>query len=50
MGGAKAILTTIGNSAAIAAPMHALAPEGRLIVLSVGKDPLPVSTGYLVGA
>ncbi|CDX42778.1 Alcohol dehydrogenase (fragment) [Mesorhizobium sp. SOD10] len=50
MGGVKAILATAGNSAAIPAPMHALAPEGRLIVLSVGKDPLPVSTGYLVGA
>lgn len=50
MGGAKAILATTGNSAAIAAPMPALAPEGRLVVLSVGKDPLPVSTGYLVGA
>ncbi|MDX8437250.1 hypothetical protein RFN25_27915 [Mesorhizobium abyssinicae] len=28
----------------------ALAPEGRLVVLGVGKNPLPVSTGYLVGA
>ncbi|CDX43294.1 Alcohol dehydrogenase GroES domain protein (fragment) [Mesorhizobium sp. ORS 3359] len=50
MGGVKAILTTTGNSAVVAALMHALAPEGRLIVLSVGKDSLPVSTGYLVGA
>ncbi|MDX8535486.1 zinc-binding dehydrogenase [Mesorhizobium sp. VK25A] len=50
MGGAKAILTTIGNSAAIAALMPALAPAGRLVVLGVSKDPLPVSTGYLVGA
>lgn len=49
-GGAKAILTTTGNSAAIAALMPALAPEGRLVVLGVGKDPLQVSTGYLVGA
>ncbi|WP_085032680.1 alcohol dehydrogenase [Ensifer aridi] len=50
MGGAKAILTTTGNPTAITALMPALAPEGRLIVLGVGKDPLPVSTGYLVGA
>ncbi|MDX8528562.1 hypothetical protein RFM68_29205 [Mesorhizobium sp. MSK_1335] len=28
MGGAKAIRATSGNSAAIAAPMHALAPGG----------------------
>ncbi|APG85540.1 alcohol dehydrogenase [Sinorhizobium americanum CCGM7] len=50
IGGAKAILTTIANPAAVSALMPALAPEGRLIVLGVGKDPLPVSTGYLVGA
>lgn len=49
MGGAKAILTTIGNPAAVAALLPALQPEGRLIVLGVGKDPLSVSTGYLVG-
>ncbi|MDK1389385.1 alcohol dehydrogenase [Sinorhizobium sp. 8-89] len=50
MGGAKAILTTTGNPTAVTALMPALQPEGRLIVLGVGKDPLPVSTGYLVGA
>ncbi|CDX17464.1 Alcohol dehydrogenase GroES domain protein (fragment) [Mesorhizobium sp. ORS 3324] len=50
MGGVKSILATTGNSAAIAALMPALAPAGRLVVLGVGKDPLPVSTGYLVGA
>ncbi|RUM06178.1 alcohol dehydrogenase [Rhizobium chutanense] len=50
MGGAKAILTTIANPTAVTALMPALSPEGRLIVLGVGKDPLPVSTGYLVGA
>ncbi|MDK4743053.1 alcohol dehydrogenase [Rhizobium sp. CNPSo 3464] len=49
MGGAKAILTTTGNPAAVTALMPALAPEGRLVVLGVGKDPLPVSTRYLVG-
>ncbi|MBB4188431.1 alcohol dehydrogenase [Sinorhizobium terangae] len=50
MGGTKAIFTTTGNPTAVATLMPALAPEGRLIVLGVGKDPLPVSTGYLVGA
>ncbi|MBP1885046.1 alcohol dehydrogenase [Sinorhizobium mexicanum] len=50
LGGAKAILTTTGNPTAVTALMPALQPEGRLIVLGVGKDPLPVSTGYLVGA
>ncbi|MBP2238857.1 alcohol dehydrogenase [Sinorhizobium kostiense] len=50
MGGAKAILTTTANPTAVSALMPALAPEGRLIVLGVGKDPLPVSTRSLVGA
>ncbi|WP_026186807.1 alcohol dehydrogenase [Ensifer sp. BR816] len=50
IGGAKAILTTIANPTAVTALMPALAPEGRLVVLGVGKDPLPVSTSYLVGA
>ncbi|MDK1483109.1 zinc-binding dehydrogenase, partial [Sinorhizobium sp. 6-117] len=48
--GAMAILTTTGNPTAVSALMSALAPEGRLIVLGLGKDPLPVSTSHLVGA
>lgn len=50
IGGAKAILTTTGSPTAVSVLMPALAPEGRLIVLGVGKDPLPVSTRSLVGA
>ncbi|MFJ1311539.1 alcohol dehydrogenase [Agrobacterium sp. P15N1-A] len=49
LGGAKAVLTTIGNADAVAEIMPALAPEGRLVVLGVAKDPLSVSTGFLVG-
>ena len=49
MGGAKAILTTIGNVTAVADLMSSVAPGGRLVVLGIGKDPLPVSTGFLVG-
>ncbi|MEX3672360.1 alcohol dehydrogenase [Paraburkholderia phenoliruptrix] len=48
MGGAKAIVTTIGNAAVVSALLRGLAPQGRLIVLGVGKDPLPISTGQLV--
>ncbi|SEK14161.1 alcohol dehydrogenase [Paraburkholderia diazotrophica] len=48
MGGAKAIVTTIGNTAVVSALLRGLAPQGRLIVLGVGKDPLPISTGQLV--
>jgi alcohol dehydrogenase len=48
MGGAQAILTTITDSAAASALMPGLAPQGKLIVLGVGKDPLTISPGQLV--
>jgi alcohol dehydrogenase len=49
MGGAKAIITTIGNAEAVSSLMAGLAPQGCLVLLGAGKDPLPVSAGYLVG-
>ncbi|MPW20462.1 Alcohol dehydrogenase [Paraburkholderia piptadeniae] len=48
MGGAQAIVTTIGHAATVSACIAGLAPQGRLIVLGVGKDPLPVASGQLV--
>lgn len=48
MGGAKAIVTTIGNAEAASSLMLGLAPRGRLVLLGAGKDPLPVSAGHLV--
>jgi alcohol dehydrogenase len=48
MGGAQAIVTTIGHASTVSALMGALAPEGRLVILGAGKDPLPVSTGHFV--
>ncbi|WCM24566.1 alcohol dehydrogenase [Paraburkholderia bryophila] len=48
MGGTQAIVTTIGHSATVSAVMGELAPEGRLVLLGAGKDPLPVSAGHLV--
>lgn len=48
MGGAMAILTTITDSSAASALMPGLAPQGKLIVLGVGKDPLTISPGQLV--
>jgi len=48
MGGAKAIVTTIGHAATVSALMGGLAPLGRLVLLGAGKDPLPVSAGHLV--
>lgn len=49
IGGAAAILSTIGAAEAIAAVLPALAPEGWLVLLGVGQDPLAVSTGFVVG-
>ena len=49
MGGAKAIVATIGNPAAVSSLMDGLAPQGRLVLLGAGKDPLPVPAGFLVG-
>lgn len=49
LGGAKAILATISNAEAVSALMPGLVREGRLVLLGAGKDPLPVSTGFLVG-
>lgn len=49
MGGAKAILSTPVQAAPVAAVMPGLAPEGRLVLLGVGKDPLPVAMGPLIG-
>lgn len=48
MGGAQAILTTIGHADTVATLMAGLAPRGRLVLLGAGKDPLPVSAGHLV--
>src|SRR5262249_30232167 len=49
LGGAQAIIATINNPVAIAALLPSLAPQGCLVVLSPGKEPLPVPIGQLVG-
>lgn len=48
MGGARAIIATIGHAETVAALMKGLAPQGTLVLLGAGKDPLPVSAGHLV--
>ncbi len=48
MGGARAIVTTIGNADAVSGLLDGLAPTGRLVALGVTKDPLSVSSGHLV--
>lgn len=49
MGGAQVILATVTDSAAASALFPALAPQGRLLVVGVGKQPLSVSPGLVVG-
>ena len=49
LGGAKVILTTIGNSEVVSTLMMGLAPGGKLVLLGIGKDPLAVGTGHVVG-
>lgn len=49
MGGAKVIIATIGHAETVSALIAGLAPSGRLVMLGVGQDLLPVSTRLLVG-
>ncbi|XXF75007.1 alcohol dehydrogenase catalytic domain-containing protein [Myxococcaceae bacterium GXIMD 01537] len=48
MGGAQVVMTTVTDSAAASALLPALAPQGTLLVVGVGKAPLAVSPGSLV--
>jgi len=49
MGGAQAIVTTIDHADTVSALLAGLAPEGRLVMLNPGKDPLQVPGSLLVG-
>lgn len=49
VGGARAIVTTTGHAATVSTLIGGLAPQGRLVVLGVGKDPISIPTGQLVG-
>lgn len=48
MGGAQAMIATIGDSATVSTLTGGLAAQGRLVLLGAGKDPLAVSAGHLV--
>ena len=48
MGGAQAIVSTVGQADVVSALMLGLAPRGRLVLLGTGKDPLTLSAGHLV--
>ncbi|MNL50319.1 Aldehyde reductase Ahr [compost metagenome] len=43
------IMTTITDSRAASALMAGLAPQGKLLVVGAGKEPLALSPGQLVG-
>ncbi len=49
MGGAQAIVATIGKPDVVSPLLAGLAPGGRLVLLGAGKDPLAVVPGLLVG-
>lgn len=49
LGGAQVVLTTITDSAAASAMFAGLAPQGRLVVVGVGREPLSVPPGMTVG-
>jgi len=48
MGGAQAIISTIGDAATVSALVAGLAPQGRLVVLGVAREPLLIAAGQLV--
>ncbi|HEY4091634.1 MAG TPA: alcohol dehydrogenase [Luteibacter sp.] len=48
LGGAQAIVATVGHPATLSAVMGGLASQGRVLLLGAGKDPLSVSAGQLV--
>lgn len=48
MGGVQAMVATIGNAATVSALIPGLAPQGRLVVLGVGKEALSVAARHLV--
>ncbi|MEV8522264.1 alcohol dehydrogenase catalytic domain-containing protein [Dyella marensis] len=48
LGGAQAIITTIAHAATVSALVAGLAPQGRLVVLGVGAEPLSIPLGQLV--
>lgn len=49
MGGAAAIIATVNDSPAVSGIAAGLAPGGRMVILGVGKAPLSLSPGLLVG-
>ncbi|MGE8687740.1 MAG: alcohol dehydrogenase catalytic domain-containing protein [Achromobacter sp.] len=49
MGGAQAIIATIGDAAVVAAAMAGLAARGKMMLLGICPDALPIVSSHLVG-
>jgi D-arabinose 1-dehydrogenase-like Zn-dependent alcohol dehydrogenase len=49
LGGAKVVLATVTNAAAMAAVLGGLAIDGRFVVLGAPHEPLQVPAGLLIG-
>ena len=49
LGGVQAIITSVGDPDAVQSLLPALNPGGTLLVLGVGRLPLSIPSGYLVG-
>lgn len=48
-GGVKVLISTTGNAEAISSLLPAVVPQGRVLQLGAGKDPLSLSLVYLIG-
>ena len=48
LGGVQVVLATAANSAAMAATVGGLAPQGELVIIGATFDPLPISPGDLI--
>ncbi|WP_445168224.1 alcohol dehydrogenase catalytic domain-containing protein [Mycolicibacterium sp. Dal123E01] len=48
LGGAQVVLATAANSAAMAATVPGLAPQGELVIVGATFDPLPITPGDLI--
>ena len=48
-GGIKVLISTTGNVEAISALLPAVVPQGRVLQLAAGKDPLSLPLVYLIG-
>ena len=49
LGGARAVLATAANSAAMVGPLDGIAPNGQLTVVGATPDPMPISPFQLIG-